>query len=441
MKNEQDKIDSIFKKQLEDPARQSSYNDEDWDALEQMLDKDKKPRRIMWLPIISSIAAMLLLVIGWWFFKPATVINKPVKQQVTVKRVPNAVPDTTLGHSQQQAAVNTIPYTITEHTKQGQKLGAKPQGSISHKTQPNNLANTEVGKPGKIKGVILAPPAYNAVNTNNAQSKIAKDSSPALATVNPIVKKPVSTDTLNESKTITKNNAQQIAANETTEKAVTPATAAPAADKTPKKKIIKQLNGRPQFAIGVIASSDLNGVNSFGSQSKVGSNFGVQLSVGIKRFTISTGAIYSIKPYTTGFENYTSSYKFKQNPTSVTADCRMIDVPINVGYQVYKNQRNKISVGTGLSSYFMLYENYKYTYDAANTGPQSYQVKNSKNYLLSIANLNVNFERQLNTKLSLSVQPYMKIPLAAVGYSQVSLQSVGIAVGFNYNFNSFSKPK
>jgi hypothetical protein len=185
----------------------------------------------------------------------------------------------------------------------------------------------------------------------------------------------------------------------------------------------------------------LNGVNSFGSQSEVGSNFGVQLSVGIKKFTISTGAIYSIKPYTTGFENYTSSYDFKQNPISVTADCRMIDVPINIGYQVYKKQRNKISVGTGLSSYFMLYENYKYTYSAANAGPASYQVKNSKNYLLSIANINVNFERQLNTKLSLSVQPYMKIPLAAVGYSQVSLQSAGIAVGFNYNFNSFSKQK
>jgi hypothetical protein len=432
MKNEQDKIDSIFKKRLEDPARQSSYNDEDWDALEQMLDKDKKPRRIMWLPIISGIAAMLLLVIGWWFFKPATVIDKPVKQQVAVKKVPDAVPDTIIGRSHQQAAVNVIPDTIIEHA---QRQGARLQGGITPKAQPNNLANTGAGKPGKIKGLIFTPPADGA---GKAQGKVANDSSPALATVNPIVTKPVSADT-----SITKNNdAPQIAASGTTEKGVTVATAAPKADKVSKKKTIKApLGSRPQFAIGVIASSDLNGVNSFGSESEVGSNFGVQLSVGIKKFTISTGAIYSIKPYTTGFQNYTSSYDFKQNPISVTADCRMIDVPINIGYQVYKKQRNKISVGTGLSSYFMLYENYKYTYSAANAGPASYQVKNSKNYLLSIANINVNFERQLNTKLSLSVQPYMKIPLAAVGYSQVSLQSAGIAVGFNYNFNSFSKQK
>jgi hypothetical protein len=435
MKNEQDKIDSIFKKHLEDPAGQFSFNDEDWDALEQMLDKDKKPRRIMWLPIISSIAAMLLLVIGWWFFKPVTVIDKPVKQQVAVKKVPNTVPDTIIGHIQQQAAVNSVPDTITEHAEKAQNQGVKPQGGITPKPQHNNLANTGAGKPNKIKELIFSPPADAADNT---QGKIVNDSSPALATVNPVVTKPASADTLGKKGAIAKNNdAPQIAANGT-EKAIT---AAPEADKGPKKKIIKPLASRPQFAIGIIASSDLNGVNSFGSESKVGSNFGVLLSVGIKKFTISTGAIYSIKPYTTGFENYTSSYNFKQNPISVTADCRMIDVPINVGYQVYKNQRNKISVGTGLSSYLMLYENYKYAYSAANTGPSSYQVKNSKNYLLSIANLNVNFERQLNTKLSLSVQPYMKIPLAAVGYSQVSLQSAGIAVGFNYNFNSFSKPK
>ncbi|MFA6085060.1 hypothetical protein [Mucilaginibacter sp.] len=435
MKNEQDKdkIDDIFKKRLEDPARQFSYNDEDWDALEQMLDKDKKPRRIMWLPIISSIAAMLLLIFGWWFFKPAVVVNKPVKQQVAVKQVPNAMPDTT-ARSQQQEAVNTAPDTIKEHTK---KLrDANPQEGIAPKTQFNNLANTDTGKPGKNNGLIFNPPA----NAGNAQGKTINDSSPALAKVNPpAVTKNASPDTSGKRGVITKDNdTQQIAANAAPEKAVT---AAPETNKAPKKKITKSFAGRPQFAIGVIASSDLNGVNSFGSESKLGSNFGVQLSVGIKKFTISTGAIYSIKPYATGFQNYTTAYNFKEDPISVTADCRMIDIPINVGYQVYKKQRNKISVGTGLSSYFMLYEKYKYTYSTPNAGPQSYQVKNSKNYLLSIANVNVNFERQLNSKMSLSVQPYMKIPLAAVGYSQVSLQSAGIAVGFNYNFNSFSKPK
>ena len=436
MKNEQDKIDDIFKKRLEDPARQFSYNDEDWDALEQLLDKDKPRRRIMWLPIISGIAAMLLLVFGWWFFKPATTIDKPAKQRVVVKQVPDALPaDTTAARSQQQVAVNAVPDTAA---KPGQKdQGVTRQGNIAPKNQLNNLATN---KPGKNNGLIFTPPANVAPNTGNVQGKTINDSSPVLTTVNsPVIAKQPSPDTSGRQNGIQKNdNNQQVAANGAPDKTIT---TTPETSKAPKKKITKSFAGRPQFAIGVIASSDLNGVNSFGSESKLGSNFGVQLSVGVKKFTISTGAIYSIKPYATGFQNYTTAYTFKEDPIGVTADCRMIDIPINVGYQVYKKQRNKISVGTGLSSYFMLYEKYKYTYSTPNAGPQSYQVKNSKNYLLSIANVNVNFERQLNSKISLSVQPYMKIPLAAVGYSQVSLQSAGIAIGFNYNFNSFSKPK
>jgi hypothetical protein len=70
MKEGQEKIDNIFKKRLDDPANNLAYNEDDWDALEQMLDKGKKrPIIVYWLPIISGIAALLLLFIGWWFFK------------------------------------------------------------------------------------------------------------------------------------------------------------------------------------------------------------------------------------------------------------------------------------------------------------------------------------------------------------------------------------
>jgi hypothetical protein len=39
---------------------------------------------------------------------------------------------------------------------------------------------------------------------------------------------------------------------------------------------------RPQYALTVLASSDLNGVSSF-NEGKVGSNFGALVSVGIKK--------------------------------------------------------------------------------------------------------------------------------------------------------------
>ena len=61
MKSEED-LDNIFKKGLEDPANHRAFNEDDWDALEQMLDTGKKRRGIVyWLPIASGIAAMLVL--------------------------------------------------------------------------------------------------------------------------------------------------------------------------------------------------------------------------------------------------------------------------------------------------------------------------------------------------------------------------------------------
>jgi hypothetical protein len=57
--------------------------------------------------------------------------------------------------------------------------------------------------------LIFTPPA------DAGKGKIANDSSPALATTNPVVTKPASADTLGKKEAIAKNNdAPQIAANE-----------------------------------------------------------------------------------------------------------------------------------------------------------------------------------------------------------------------------------
>ena len=161
-----------------------------------------------------------------------------------------------------------------------------------------------------------------------------------------------------------------------------------------------------------------------------------------RKFSISTGAIYSVKPYVTNFENYHTLYHFPTNPVNVTADCRMLDVPLNLGYQIYNRHQNSITVGTGLSSYIMLHENYKFNY--ANTyysvGPAQYTVPNSSGYYFGILNLNATFQHQVSSKVGFSVQPYFKLPLSNIGYSQVRLQTTGVALGLTWNLNSFSRP-
>jgi hypothetical protein len=120
----------------------------------------------------------------------------------------------------------------------------------------------------------------------------------------------------------------------------------------------------------------------------------------------------------------------------------MLDIPLNINYQVYSRQGNKISLGTGLSSYFMLREDYKFNYtDSQATGPVTYTVINKNRNILSVLNLDATYTHQINSKVGVTVQPYLKVPLSDVGASQVRLQSTGVALGLSWYLNASSKPK
>nr|WP_294948719.1 hypothetical protein [uncultured Mucilaginibacter sp.] len=420
MKEGQDKIDNIFKKRLEDPANNLAYNEDDWDALEQMLDKGKKrPFMAYWLPIVSGIAALMLLFIGWWFFKADQATVKPM---LVVKTLPHKV-------NRDSAGTNRPQVTVTAPTNNVAVVPGKADNGVKENYVQRNYI-TPGKKAPSTENADAAILAASGINTSRpGRATVAHKDTALPANANMVA---VQRDTVPPAKINGVGDAGQGVI----------AQAEPGKSPIKLKAKVKPFNpGRPQYALSVIASSDINGVNSF-QQSKVGSNFGAMFSVSVKKWTITTGATYSIKPYATTFANYTTAYQFTQDPTNVIADCRMLDIPLNVGYQVYQKGKNKFMLGTGLSSYFMLHESYKYTYNSAYAnGPAAYTVPNPKNYLLSVVNLNATFEHQVNSKFSLSVQPYMKLPLKAVGYSQVNLHTAGVAVGFNWNINSFTKPK
>jgi hypothetical protein len=202
-----------------------------------------------------------------------------------------------------------------------------------------------------------------------------------------------------------------------------------------------KLGGGPRMALSVLASSDFNGVSSF-QQSRIGGNFGLLFSIGVsKKLTLSTGAMYSIKPYSSNIADYHTSYQFPTQPSSVDVNCRMIDIPLNLNYQVYHKGVNKFSVGSGLSSYIILREDYTFNYvNPYANGPAGYSVINKNRNFFGVLNLDVSYERQLNSKVGVTLQPYLKLPLSNIGQGQARLQTAGVAVGFNWNLNSSSKP-
>jgi len=487
MKNEQDKkLDDLFKKRLENPDEQSGYRDEDWDALEGMLDKRRRRTGIVYLlPILGSVAASILLFVGWWVFQPKTDhINHQQKSQVVKVVAPkidnstlnnNTKPEKSEGQLLKPAIIQQSAYTAKITQGNATKVNSINNDSLNNKALvlAASVSNTNKSKDSVFEqtyaknhplynGPVLSPQTNNSnnwikneqiatlnhitstvnkagspiiLNNNNIINNIASISTPQPAfnlpaTVNTsaVQKRPVGNGKMEEQPMTAaeKSNAAMMKLLEST----SPANNNKISEKT-------QASFKPRFVGGVIGAQDINGAGSF-KQGKVGSKAGLVFAAGVsQKLTISTGAVYSSTPYAAGYDNFTLPYQPKVSPVSLSANCQMLDIPINIGYQVYNQGKNMISLGTGLSSYIMLQQDYNFVYSSSSgIAPRDYSVPNTNSYLFKILNLNATYERQISSKAGITIQPYLKLPLADIGYSQVKLQTTGIAVGLSWNLDS-----
>jgi hypothetical protein len=430
---EKNKLDEIFKSGLDVPDTHFEYNDQHWDNLEELMGGGKKRPAVVYLwPILSGVAALLLIVMGWWFFKPATTVdNTLMHAAVKPATTPQKLDNTTNSDS-----TKSTNYSNTNTIKKQQATVTTPTipvyASVAHKSINHNGTKQNAAKanPSGVNGIIgqsnpvQEQPKKEILAANTSDNATTQSNNPVTDVNNPA--KDVSS-------AITAPAKQEVIANVPVEKAAT--------IEQP-KKVKTSITGKgPQFGLAMMLSPDVNGAGSF-QNAKVGTNIGLLFSVGVgKRLSISTGVAYSKKPYTTEFNNYYSTYQFKTNPQDVTADCRVLDIPLNVDYKVYNRGKNSFSVGSGLSSYIMLKETYNYNYTVPYTaGPTSVTYINRHQHVLGVLNLSATYERQLNSKFSFAAQPYLKVPLTDIGNSRVKLQSAGVALGLRWNINHSTTP-
>jgi len=428
MKDEQHKnIDDVFRQVINNPANKPEYRQDHWDALEEMLNGKKKPgKMVYWLPFIGSAAAMILVVLGWWYLVPHAAQNANVAQLVVQKPKGTGTPQQ---GNKPAETVNSATQTRTDENMGGtEKLGSKKPLEHSLIEEEKKRKQTPL-RPFAPEFMPLRVVPVNPDMASNI-GRVGRDSAWI------VLSKPTNKDLtfMEPAHTVVPVNIISRLPN--------------SVSNTKGTRQSRSENGEswlkgPRLAITVLGSADVNGINSF-SNTNAGKNIGMLVSARFNKLSISTGAYYSSKPYNMPFSAYspTSAYKFKYSPETVTADCRMLDIPLNIDYQVFAKNKNSISVGTGISSFIMLKESYKYNYATSHVyGLSSYNVDNPDKYLFSSVNFQANYRRQINSKIGLNVMPYVKIPLNDIGYSRVKLQTVGVAVGLNWNINSLPKPK
>lgn len=396
----------LFKKEFNKPENLPVYEEADWKAMEQLLDKNKKKgARMYWILMLGSVAAMLLVVFGWWFF---TDVNLQQKQKV-VKQLASKTDMTKKNNDAATSTSSEETYATSQNevvsNKRNDLTVIKPFKSTNRPVP----VNEEIDGSAKATTVLL-----------QASQSVVFSSYP-----DPSLLPVHSRNIYRESKDTLSDHPQSKIANEEV---------MPADLGSTKSKI-------PPLTLSIVASPDLNSINLL-TKTKMGVNAGLLLSVGLtKKLSLSTGVIYAIKPYTSSFDEYHTRYNFPVTPQSVTADCRVLDVPLNLNYEIFHQTKNKISISSGLSSYFMLRENYHFNYaDPNHPGPNDYNISNSNKHLLGILNIGATYQRQLNPKLNIGIQPYIKMPLTKIGYGETKLRSAGIAVNLSWNLNSSNKP-
>ncbi len=205
--------------------------------------------------------------------------------------------------------------------------------------------------------------------------------------------------------------------------------------------LAKERNKDYKFNFTFLIAPDLSftGLKNLNS---VGSNIGVLLGYSFsKRFTMNTGFIYSTKVYSAKPSDYHPENNYWTSNKNielynVKGNCHVIDIPLNVRYNfLIKNKYNLYAV-TGLSSYIMKKEsyNYEYSYNYGPTANKDWEISNQNSHYFSIGNLSIGYERKISKKISLQAEPFIKLPLAGVGYGKVKLLSSGVFLSLKYNF-------
>lgn len=488
MKRDKDKeLDNLFKNGLGEPPHQVAYQEGDWDAMEQMLNGSKKRLGLVfWLPALSA-AAMVLVTFGWWWLAPATVKDQTKPQVAIIKTGPkDSVAQVTPSQPNQ-------PQIAAAPSPEKGNLGNADRRNAGQNQSANQLAVTKsnLGQADATKNNLGQADAVHTRNAGKAANQLAAtknnlgqaDKRRAVKQNNsgqPANQMAVTKSNPGQADAVTKGNLgnadnnkgtanTQVLANSTQTKAATgidssilagnkPATGNTAtggkpvlsevdsiikANKTEviagtKPKVVKPAgDNHVTFALSLIGAPEINGVGSL-SDNMRGTNFGLLFSAGIRGLSLTTGATYATKPYGSKYDQASTQYAVRGYLDGV-ADCRVLDIPINLDYRLINGKQNKFSVGTGISSYVMLHESYLYNYIDPAVSPSTYTVPNVHKYLFSVLNVQATYTRKISPKFGLSVQPYMKLPLTQIGNSKAKLQSAGVALGVSWTLNPSKK--
>lgn len=159
----------------------------------------------------------------------------------------------------------------------------------------------------------------------------------------------------------------------------------------------------------------------------------------IPRWSVSAGVIRNSKRYTGDGEDYkppVGYWRYYTNgviPQSVDGSCDVVEFPLMVQYTIASNGKHKWLAAAGTSSYLMLNESYRYKFEEPNPGAkEGWDSKNTARFYFNMINITIGYEHRVLPGLMIGVEPYVKIPLEEIGWSNIRLFSTGASFTLRY---------
>lgn len=195
---------------------------------------------------------------------------------------------------------------------------------------------------------------------------------------------------------------------------------------TASKKIAKTFASN--VALTVSAGADLSFID-INNPGKLKPVYGAGLSYALgKHFTVSSGLYVSKKIYTAQPNQYKFTGYVNPHLTGIDANCKVYEIPLTVYYNFAQAKKHSWVAGAGLSSFLMKSETYDYQYKTS--AGQSYNyvrtVTNENKHYFSVLTLSGGYQYKFNSRIALTAEPYIKLPLGGVGLGKVKLNSTGL---------------
>lgn len=207
----------------------------------------------------------------------------------------------------------------------------------------------------------------------------------------------------------------------------------PSPEAQPNKKGMAR---RGVFYAGMLMGPDFSTVKMQKSNG-LGYNFGILLGYKISpKWQLESGVLINHKTYYSDGEYFNIEKSYLPQHTlisKVDGYCNMFEIPVNIRYNISQKNQSSWFATAGISSYLMNKEDYNITYSRYNveyTGNKVYY--NGANNWLTAVNASVGFEKAVNQKLHLRIEPYLRLPLKGMGTGRLPISSGGLNLGASY---------